>query len=170
MAETQLRSILGSYVDRVLEALPDDRQPGRVVRVAPGVAPAFDDCCEGQLYTRVVSMVPAVEKVPNGAGVRCNVPAWSVTIGLGMIRCAHTLDDHGDAPAADLVTEDGYEMLDDMLALQEAILHDDAPTRSVLGWNPLEEEGGCHGGEWLFTLRLDLVRPGAYAGPAGLGG
>lgn len=169
----RIKALLEKYVAWAVEEMGPDREPRRIIPVAPGVAPAWDDPCGGQIYGRLAQISPGAEKVPGAAGsIPCRVPFLVLTLAIGVVRCAHTLDDRGRAPKVELVFEDGMEMIDDMVAVQAALLHPDAPTRSLVGWNPLEEEGGAHGGEWLFTVRLDLELPSAATspGPAGLGG
>ena len=44
-------------------------------------------------------------------------------------------------------------MLRDLAVLQEVVLCH-PQTRSILNWTPLGPQGGCHGGEWQFTISV----------------
>lgn len=155
--ETVVKSRLHAYAAAVLDRLPEGARPGRVVPVSPGRLPAFDDCCSGLLYGRVDHLAPvAPPKVGAAAGVRCGALLLQATVALGLVRCAATVTKGGAAPRAEAVLADGHEMLDDMLAIERAVLAS-PHTRSLVGWTPLEAEGGCHGGEWVFTMQVPLA-------------
>jgi len=150
MATDLIGPVLKTYVDEALRAL--DPKPSRVIEVAPGSVVAWDDCCGGQLWSRVVVVEPFIGR-QSGASLPCGVLYWNVRVALGIIRCAHTLTDSGNAPAAHLVAQDGQEMLRDLAVLQEVVLCH-PQTRSILNWTPLGPQGGCHGGEWQFTISV----------------
>lgn len=161
--ETILLPLLQEYVDAVLRRLPPGREPGRIVPIVPGTEPAWDDCCAGQLYGQVLEIAPSGDRSPTPGGIACGVTGWVASLAIGLLRCAHTVDDRGRAPSAEHVYSDGREMLHDMRVIHDALLASRA-TRSVIGWSPLTVEGGCHGGEWRFTVRLPLYPPIAVAG------
>lgn len=141
------------------------RSPGRT-ELTPGTLPAWDDCCEGQLYLRTIeifpsgSPFPAIDTQQRGVGVACSINMLAVHLGLGVIRCAATLDDNGAAPSPQAVTDDADEMLDDMATLLDVIACT-APTipgvqqLKIDRWTPQGVEGGCHGGEWGFYIAVD---------------
>lgn len=162
---SRLKGFMHAYSDDVLARLRAEdvpRLPGRVVPITPGTLPAFDDCCDGLLYGRIESMIPVIQNGPGApAGLPCSVSFWTVTAAVGLVRCAASVDSKGRAPSALAVLSDGHEMVDDMRVIEAAVLSS-PHTRSVNGWVPLEVEGGCHGGEWSFTMRLgtaDLTSP-----------
>lgn len=148
--------LLRDYVDRAQQALTDEGRPaGRVVRHGPGARLPWDECCDGQLWARVVNVQPVVTQQARGISTPCGVMFWQVTVGLNIIRCVATVNDAGQAPPADVIEEDGQLMLDDLATLQQVILcHPD--TRSILSWTPLGAQGGCAGGEWQFTARMGV--------------
>jgi hypothetical protein len=150
MATDLIGPVLATYVALAKDAL--EPEPGRVVIVAPGSTVAWDDCCDGQLWSRVVNVTPFVGRP--GASAPCGVLYWTVRVALGVIRCAHSLNGDGTAPPAALISQDGEQMLDDLAALQQVILCHPRTT-SILQWNPLGPQGGCHGGEWEYEIRVD---------------
>jgi hypothetical protein len=152
VANNLIAPLMEDYAAKALAALTV--KPGRVISITPGVQPAWDDCCDGQLYVRLNSVEPNVGNARQTIAP-CGVLSWTVTLGLGIIRCAHTVNDQGKAPAPAQITSDGFDMTRDLAELQEVILcHED--TRSILMWTPQGVDGGCHGGEWLFTSRVSV--------------
>jgi len=143
--------VLATYVALAKDAL--EPEPGRIVIVAPGSTVAWDNCCEGQLWSRVVEVQPFLGR-PSAAALPCGVLYWNVIVAVGVIRCAHSLNDDGSAPPATLVSQDGQQMLDDLAALQEVILCHPR-TKAIQRWTPLGPQGGCHGGEWQFVISVD---------------
>lgn len=143
------------YVDLAQAALTEEgRAAGRVVRHGPGLRLPWDECCDGQLWARVVNVQPATSSNPRAVSAPCGVLFWNVTIGLNIIRCVATVNDQGQAPKPEQIDKDGQEMLNDLATLQQVILCH-PKTRSILSWNPLGAQGGCAGGEWQFTARID---------------
>lgn len=141
-----------------------DREPGRVVLV-PGTAEVWDDCCEGQLYARVIDVFPTApfpqfDTVQKGANLACSIKMMNLHIGLGLIRCAATVDDEGRAPTAAAVSANGEDMLADMALLLDVITCKVPSVKKILGvkldrWTPKGVTGGCHGGEWGVHLAID---------------
>jgi hypothetical protein len=122
----------------------------------PGAEVAWDDCCDGQLWIRVINQLPN-SGVRNASGQPCGVATWTVTLGLGVLRCAASIDDQGRAPAAADLTANTLAMLADQAALSEAIQCAITPAVEklvVLRWDPIGPSGGCVGGEWQFTVTL----------------
>lgn len=141
------------------------RATGRVERT-PGLLPAWDDCCEGQLYLRVIEIFPSGAPFPQfdaaqkGPGGACSIHMLAFRLGLGVLRCAATLDDDGNAPYPEHVTGDADEMLLDMATLLDVLVCTAAKLPGVLAmkmdrWQPQGVEGGCHGGEWGVYFALD---------------
>lgn len=145
---------LGLMLDAANLAVAADPPLGRV-HLATGT-PAWDDCCSGQLWLRVVSQVPAAlggrATAPN-----CGVPAWTVTFGLGLLRCAQTVRDDGSAPPPAALTAEALQVATDAATLCRVIECDwtkisglERITPTV--WTPLGPDGGCVGGEWQATV------------------
>ena len=124
--------------------------PGRV-HLMPGASPVWDDCCEegGQVWVRVINIVPMAGKVPT-----CPVLGWRATLGVGTIRCAHVLDDDGNPPTPEEMTQDTERMTQDLANLGRALLCE-AGISSVVNWLPAGPDGGCVGGEWTVTITYD---------------
>lgn len=119
----------------------------------PGAEVAWDDCCDGQLWLRVVDVVPSgLDQRPSANP--CPPPMWRVTFGLGVLRCVGVVDDNGDAPSPARLTADTLQSTADRAALARAI---QCGFGEILGrvtfvrWLPLGPMGACAGGEWLFT-------------------
>lgn len=140
----------------------ENRSPGRV-ELTPGAVPAWDDCCAGQLYARVIEVFPTAGKESpfpqidsrqrGTADAVCKIHAYALHFGLGVLRCAATVNDQGVAPSSAQVTNDAVLMYADSRSLLAVLMCDVASVRGVhqikLGrWTPLGVEGGCMGGEW----------------------
>lgn len=158
-----LAGVLSATASRLNEA---ERLPG-LVHIAPGLTVAWDNCCEGegQLWVRVVDVVPTAGANAPFPGYdttqRGNCPALlAVQIGLGVVRCVHTIRDDGTPPTGDEMSEDGEAMLLDMGILLDTIQCDVRALPGVLTlkigrWTPQGPEGGCAGGEWTAFLAVD---------------
>lgn len=156
---TELWLVLTELQQRATAALSPT--PGRS-QVVPGMEVAWDDCC-GQLSVRVLTVTPRYGKV-NASGAFCAVYDWTVQLGVGIVRCVSTVDDRGNAPTAAKLTAEAAQMVADMAAIQNALLCTDlgAVTDAVvqvqLGeWTPSGPNGGCAGGEWAVTLRMNRL-------------
>ena len=131
--------------------------PPSLVFLAPGAEVAWDECCEGQLWIRVIRAHP-VDPPPsktfnvNGCGYRLGIQ-----IGLGVIRCQTGLDsqDASKHPTAAQLTADAVTMLRDAGALERVLC---AAELIIDQWTPLGPKGGCYGGEWTAWL-TDLQFP-----------
>lgn len=131
--------------------------PGRSFVTAGDVA--WDDCCDGQLWVRLIHQIPAGTTTQSRpVRTNCGVSLWKTTIGVGIVRCAATVDDQGQAPAAGELTADAMGVCQDMLDLDVAIrccMADLAPL-TMVRWDALGPQGGCVGGEWTVTVVRDL--------------
>jgi hypothetical protein len=145
------------------------RTPGRV-ELTPGNLPAWDDCCEGQLYVRVMELYPTggqnspfpqIDASQRGAAsALCKIHMMAVHVGVGILRCAATVDDDGTAPTPARVTNDAVLMYEDSATLLNALVCDVPSVKGILSmkldrWTPLGVEGGCAGGEWGAYFAVD---------------
>ena len=140
------------------------RLPGRVY-LAPGSDVAWDACCGaedqagGQLYLRVDNIWPSGMPFPEQLRkpMPCAVPMLAVSVSVGIVRCAHTLDDYGNPPSSEDLTGDALALLEDATLIWEALqtLKGAVPgvaTVQLGQWTPEGPMGGCASGEWAFTL------------------
>lgn len=150
MARDLTSSVLRDLLALTTAAL--DPAPSRAFVAAGDVA--WDDCCDGQTWVRLTTITP---QPPTGQN--CQINWWDLAVEVGILRCAHTIDDAGRAPAPyDLTTEAG-EQGRDLWALNEAIVCYATEIPSVVrvdmgAWTPSGPEGGCVGGAWAATLRV----------------
>lgn len=155
--------ILSRYVQDARDRLEEEGRAVGNSMVVPG-EPAWDDCCNGTVYCRMVTVAPQTNSpssrgdvggggvyLGNGAG--CGVTGWTLTMALGTLRCAATQDNRGKAPSAEKITDDGLLQIDDMQSLADVILSSEY-TRGLVQYTPFTPEGGCFGGEWTFSARI----------------
>lgn len=151
------RVLLGSLGTRLGETLAG--APARLCLVPGGAAVAWDDCCAGQAWVRVVRIFsstnfPNVDTSP----MRCTGLVLAAEYEVGVIRCAATVNDRGEPPSIEELCRDVEHALDDARAVREAIMFDFAgeyPSGVVLGqWLPTEIEGGCVGGTMTVSVPL----------------
>lgn len=143
---------IGGLVQNVSVALSP--KPGRVVTLAPGATAAFDDCCAGQVWGRLVNLMPAPGATPGRTpGLSpAAAPWWLATIEIGIVRCAAVLDDQGRAPTPAAITADGEQGIADLAAILSVLRCE--PIRSFEGWLPVGPEGGCFGGTLTITVQV----------------
>lgn len=136
-------------------------QAGRAA-LYPGGQVAWDDCCEGQVWVRLISLVPSGNPInTRNQSTPCGVVLWTVTLGVGALRCAAVVDELGQAPSPTALTANTNQMTADASALSEALQCCLAPTVNkliMLRWDPLGPDGACVGGEWQVTVLLDNCR------------
>lgn len=164
---SSLEPVLSGILTLVATTMDDaDRLPGRVY-LAPGDTTAWDDCCgsegeaAGQLYLRVAAIFPTGLPFPDPyrkPSVPCGAPLVGMTLGIGTVRCAHTVDDYGTAPTAEELTGDALALLEDSTLIWKALQQlDTVPgVRSVQigSWAPDGPLGGCESGEWEVTVAV----------------
>ncbi len=150
-------SIAETYAQAAQDALTEAGRPAnRVVPMAPGVSPAWDDSCS-QLYGRFVQAQP-IQSGGQVGNAACGFPFYAVTLGLAVTRCVATPAEKGKRivlPAAEQVGADGLVMLGD-LAVLETVIRCDKRTRSIVSGNSLPEMGGLAGVEWIYTVRVSV--------------
>lgn len=124
----------------------------------------WDTCCEcadgtvGQLWVSVGTTVPELTNTAGQGPIPCAVP-FDVTITAGVLRCALTVDDQGNAPDPDALSLEALAVLRDRITLysgtrQWAADQDIDPHDLTLGaWRALSG-GGCVGGEITITYRI----------------
>jgi hypothetical protein len=155
--------ILADIVEQCRRALVP--RPLRVIPVYPGAEVAWDSCCEGQLWGRVVSIQPHTgANTGRSAAPPCGVLWWNVTVAVGILRCIATLNDAGEAPRPAALAADGVQMLADLTVIQQVLLWHDS-VAAMIAWNPLGSQGGCGGGEWQATVRVGVCGCGPEATP-----
>lgn len=162
-----LKPVLQGILSASASAFEEAGTPPGRVELTPGNLPAWDDCCEGQLYLRVIEIFPSGNPFPvfdsaqQGAAGKCAIKLMAVHLGLGIMRCAHTIDNDGNAPTPGEVTSDGNQMVDDMQILLDVIVCElEKSFKRIMKvkldrWAPQGVSGGCHGGEWGFFIAMD---------------
>jgi hypothetical protein len=142
-----------------------DRPAGRVL-IAPGGPPAWDECCDGFLYVRLVTMFPTAGGAPfpqqDTRPGNCKPALIASTLALGVLRCASVVSDEGKAPTPEVLTAEALGVTADASILLQAIKccvaemaqdQDSLVEQSLLGaWSPAGPDGGCVGGEWQLTV------------------
>lgn len=133
---------------------------GRVV-IMPGNTVVYDDCCEGQLWARIISIVGA-SGLARPAMQPC-LPLYQVRVGLGVVRCAHTVNDQGRPPTPAEMAADAFQTFRDRADLVEAIVCciDDlaeVETLRIEDWLPSGADT-CVGGEITITFNHVLCTP-----------
>lgn len=150
----RITPVLDDILGFVLAGFEECDAPGfcRAGIVAGTVA--WDDCCdcgdgEGQLWVRLADWSPD----PNDEVVyskACAAPGL-LSVAVGALRCVPTLDDSGNAPSAAEETIAAMQVHLDAQLIQDAVM---CNVVDVVwgGWVPLGFEGGCGGGEHLYTI------------------
>lgn len=162
-AFTLASALLGRFVDR-LTAL--GTKPARAF-VFDGVAIPADDCCDGLAWVRVVGFQPTDGSNAPYSEMR-NLPATAtgatITLELGILRCAPILDEEGQAPDPDDYTASALQSGQDRQQMRMAIICDfpeDITEANGDGqipglWAPVDA-GGCAGGYMTTTVGTTLV-------------
>lgn len=139
--------------------------------VAPGAQVPWDTCCEcgsgseGQAWVAVERFYPVAPFPQQDVGAqRCHPTEFAADIVVGILRCAHTVDDQGNAPSAPTVTADAGKVARDRKIALDALLCDflgddpDPGTFRLGFWQPLGPGGGCVGGSWSATIAIPACR------------
>ena len=121
--------------------------------LVPGGEVAWDACdCEGQLWVRLINIVPT------GQEANCPPTMWNLVLGVGVVRCVSSLDDQARPPTAAKMTSEAKVMTQDAADIYEALVCcsiDNAQRGPTIGqWSPVGALGGCAGGEWQTTIRI----------------
>lgn len=163
MDVTDAVSIIGPGMTVLLDTIEAGlRTPVARKLVMPGNQVVWDDCCEGQLAVRVVSLVGSTA-MAKPAMQPC-APLWQVRAGISVMRCAHVVNDQGNAPTAAQMTADAFTTYRDFEDIVQALSCDFAAnewvfTLRIEQWLPTPVEGGCMGGEVTATFQMSLCQP-----------
>lgn len=135
-------------------ALIEAERPVAKAFVNPGLTVPDDECCEGQLAVRVIERFPSrTFPTIDTTSSNCHPMFWAVQLGVSVMRCAQTIDDNMEFPAAEEMTADAFAMNADAAILETAIrccwVPKGTEKKMIQQWVPRETEGGCMGGEWL---------------------
>lgn len=162
MAQNLIGDLLGEMLDVAKCSL--DPAPGRAALYS-GAQVAYDDCCDGQVWVRLISLEPHTgDPRTSRAMGPCGVIAWRASIGVGVLRCAAKMADNGDPPPPGVLTAETLQMTRDMSALSEAVTCTIPRTiqglmkMQVTRWDPLGPEGGCVGGEWTVQALVNTCQ------------
>ena len=125
--------------------------------LAPGAQVAWDNCCEdggggGQLWVRAVNVLPGWPRQDNEQ--KCGIRLATAVLAVGVIRCAHTLDDQGNSPTPAEMTSDTTRIMEDMEDMLSGVMENYEWTYTMGQWTPLGPDGGCAGGEWIVNVRV----------------
>lgn len=150
MATDQIGPILSAAVYAAADALYP--RPTRIL-LQPGAEVAWDECCGGQLWGRVVRVSGRTK--PGSGFNACAILFWEVVLAVGVIRCVAVSAEDGTAPSDEAITADAWQFLSDLAAIQEALACR-VDLAGVGDFTPLGPQGGCAGGEWQFTVRVPV--------------
>lgn len=157
---------LGPILNKLLDALAASMQqcgvnPCRLF-LSTDVAVPWDVCCEcsdgvGQAWVNVSTIQPLANNTQQGT--RC-APTFEATVKVGILRCALTQDDAGNAPDPMDLTEQALAILQDRVLIQTAIFqiwsYTIEPDDWTIGeWIGLGPQGGCVGGQVSLTIRFN---------------
>ena len=141
--------------------------PGRCCAI-PGGAVVLDDCCNGTAWVRMdrVDTVPfrsrdVEQPVFGWSGAPCGPNLARIVLGVGVMRCAATMDENGTPPDCERLAFEMQRWLSDMDALYATALCCQDDTVEVfsidpLAMAPLGPAGGCVGGELTVAYTVDL--------------
>jgi hypothetical protein len=156
---TLITEVIGPKLAELLSCAEAALDPpvGRVY-LAPGSQVAWDDCCNGQLWVRLISLESLIPAKLGATSVDPCGLVWTATVGIGVLRCSASMDERGQLASAATFTSEAVQMLADEAALCQAIYCCDVLPMNkfdVHRWDPLGPEGGCVGGEWTMTMQVN---------------
>ena len=158
-----VRTTMFDLLECAEQALIDCGNPVGLATLAPGTTVAWDNCCEpgGQLYVRLVEVFPTAGTTAAFPSIdsqqQCGVSMLAAQLAVGVIRCAHTVDDEGNPPTAQEMTVDALKTTEDMSSLLQAITCCWGPEQrqwKLSNWTPQGVRGGCVGGEWTVYVAV----------------
>lgn len=137
-------------LDDILSRL--EQQPGRVIAVVPGTSIVWDDCCEGQLTARLVSLTPVLTQATPMS--QCGIKYWQAVGEVALLRCSQALEEDGSAPAPVKVLTEGVDQLKESDEILKALANQ-SWISSLANWQPLGPNAGCRGISINFNFNLD---------------
>lgn len=153
--------VLEGLRDLLTSALASEGRPVGRSLVAPGLEVAWDDCCDGQVAVRLISIYPTGNPYPALDSIQnCGVTMLGLEIGVSVMRCSPSLNDDGSAPSPGLLSANASDLTADaittlgVLTTELPSILDPMFAKSVKvgAWTPAGPLGGCAGGEW--TVRV----------------
>lgn len=158
---TLITEVIGPKLLQLLDCAEAALDPpaGRAY-LAPGNLVSWDDCCNGQVWVRLVSLeslAPHYAKLGATSANPCGLE-WTATVGVGVLRCSSTVTDRGELAPPEMVSAETIQMLADEAALCQAIYCCNVLPLNrydLTRWDPLGPEGGCVGGEWTMTMQVN---------------
>lgn len=154
--------VIGPHLAALLECVRKNLSctVGRVV-VMPGNMIVEDDCCEGQLHVRLVSVVGS--SAMTNPRIQPCAPLYQCRVGIGVTRCAHVVSDAGIAPTPAEMTADAFQTYQDMIDIVQAVnccfaAYESVGALRIEEWLPTPVST-CVGGEVTITFSLNLCQP-----------
>jgi len=122
-------------------------------------AVAWDRCCDGGQLWVGVERVFAYDRFPAPATVVNCMPPLAADLVVGILRCAPTVNDQGEAPSCDALSASAAQVYEDAYAVVNGVLCCLVPTHKerlfVMGaQRPVGPAGGCVGTELRLTVAL----------------
>jgi hypothetical protein len=140
--------------------------------VQPGGAIILDECCDGTAWVRVdrvwlkaAAGTTQVRRDPIGwGGAPCGDQMVMMTLGLGVMRCAATIDERGTPPGCEVLEDESMRMLSDIDALYKTAvccLEESSESFAIYATEPLllipqGPAGGCVGAELSVQYTVEL--------------
>lgn len=155
---------LGPILERLLDclsaALVDCNRPPCRVFLDVAKSPAWDECCDctignGQAWVSVGEIRP-MNTMLTGQMSKCNYE-YEAIVEVGVLRCAVMPPEGDTMPDAIRITEQAREILQDRVAMVQAIqccLDIERDNWDLGEWNSLGPMGGCVGGEQRVHIRF----------------
>lgn len=126
-----------------------------------GTSTAYDNCCQGQAWIRVVSVYPSKSfPTPDGSRFRCDHQMMAAELEIGVVRCAPTMDDDGNPPSVQAIEESFRVVHSDRVRVMRALSCCFRPEQgceviNIGQWTPVAEQGGCVGGMTDVTISFN---------------
>lgn len=128
--------------------------------VTPLLGTKDDECCRGLGWVRIDG-VSGVRNVGDKLNVSCFQAERTLTVELGVVRCAPTAQDISGVPTETQWTAAALQLDADMGAMETAVCCafaslDATPAEevSVRSYQPLGVDGNCIGGTMLVDIRM----------------
>lgn len=150
--ESFITEKFGQLLQDVLSFIDPAEYPSRVIAVVPGAQTAWDDCCEGQLTCRLVSMNPVLNE--GGRQSQCGIKYWAAVGEVQLLRCSQALNEDGTAPSPLIVAAEGSSSMRDTDSILKGIAQQSWISSMEL-WTPEGPNGGCRGVQVQFNFALD---------------